>query len=468
MIKNRILTCFILIISLSPLRGQASLTERLDSLIRTSLPRGSEVGVAVYDLTAKRELYNYRADKLSRPASNMKVLTVAAALSQLNYEEPFRTEVWHTGTIERDTLMGDLYVIGGFDPEFNEESLEALVEEISSFPFSFIRGKVYGDVSMKDSLYWGNGWSWDDTPAAYQPYMSPLMFNKGAVTLKITPDETGEPATVQCEPRSGYYSLVNETQSRTPAAGKFSADRNWLENGNILTIKGNVAGQLKKELNLYPSRDFFMHTFMERLAEKGIETADSYEYAVFLPDSTSARLARWETSLQKVIQEVLKKSDNLGAEALLCRLATASSNQRPVSWEEGLKAVRRFIAKTGHQPEHYRIADGSGLSNYNYISPALLVDILKYVYNDTRMFQRFYRALPIGGIDGTLKNRMKGGRAYRNVHAKTGAITGIASLSGYLKAGNGNDIAFAIINQNGLKASESRKLQDLICEMLCE
>ena len=154
-------------VCLLPLWGQQNFS-RIDSLIKKMLPEASEVGISVYDLTAKKSLYNYRAEKLSRPASTMKLLTAITALSRPEAAEPFRTEVWHDGVIEHDTLQGNLYVVGGFDPEFNSQSMDSLIEEVITFPFSVINGQVYGDVSMKDSLYWGSGWAWDDTPAGYQ------------------------------------------------------------------------------------------------------------------------------------------------------------------------------------------------------------------------------------------------------------------------------------------------------------
>lgn len=161
-----------------PLWGQKDFSQ-IDSLIKQLLPESSEVGISVYDLTAKKPLYDYRAEKLSRPASTMKLLTAITALSRPEADEPFRTEVWHDGVIEHDTLQGNLYVVGGFDPEFDSQAMDSLVKKIISYPFSVINGQVYGDISMKDSLYWGHGWAWDDTPAGYQPYLSPLMFCKG-------------------------------------------------------------------------------------------------------------------------------------------------------------------------------------------------------------------------------------------------------------------------------------------------
>ena len=151
----------ILSVCLLPLWPQETVTPvkplsaRIDALIEHKLPAGSNVAISVYDLTAGKPLYGYQADKLSRPASTMKLLTTITALSRPEADEPFRTEVWYQGTIERDTLQGDMYVIGGYDPEFDEEALDSLVAAVARFPFSVIKGKVYGDVSMKDSLYWG-------------------------------------------------------------------------------------------------------------------------------------------------------------------------------------------------------------------------------------------------------------------------------------------------------------------------
>lgn len=205
--------------------GQANLSQ-IDSLIKRMLPEASEVGISVYDLTAKKSLYTYRDTKLSRPASTMKLLTAITALSRPDADNPFRTEVWHDGVIEHDTLQGNLYVVGGFDPEFDSLMMDSLIEEVITFPFSVINGQVYGDVSMKDSLYWGHGWAWDDTPEAYQPYMSPLMFCKGAVEVTVVPGSLqGDTASVSCKPVSSYYTLTNRTKTRTPSAGKYLLSR---------------------------------------------------------------------------------------------------------------------------------------------------------------------------------------------------------------------------------------------------
>lgn len=442
------------------------LSQRLDTLVKHKLPAGSNVGICVYDLTVGVPLYAYQADKLSRPASTMKLLTTITALSRPEADEPFRTEVWYTGQVKADTLRGDLYVVGGYDPEFDDAALDSLADAVARLPFSVIEGQVYGDISLKDSLYWGSGWAWDDTPAAYQPYLSPLMLDKGVVTVNVYPGAQGEAAEVECTPRSTYYIIENRALSRTPQAGRLRISRNWLENGNRITVSGNVEGRRTGLVNIVSSQDFFMHTWVERLQARGIHTATGgYAFRELVPDSTAVRVAAYETPMQTVISQLLKESDNLNAEATLCRLGAQSTGRRHITAEDGLDAIRQFIKKLGHDPDRYKLADGSGLSNYNYISPELLVAFLRYAYGDTGLFRQLYKALPTGGVDGTLKNRMKKGTpSHRNVHAKTGSFTAINCLAGYLKAQNGHQIAFAIMNQNVLSGRDARAFQDRVCD----
>ena len=441
------------------------LSSRLDTLIKYQLPVGSNVGISIYDLTDGKSLYTYQADKLSRPASTMKLLTTITALSHPDADDPFKTEVWYQGVIEQDTLKGDLYVVGGYDPEFDDEALDSLVNAVSRFPFSVISGHVYGDVSMKDSIYWGSGWAWDDTPASYQPYLSPLMLNKGLVTVTASPGERGHLASLDCVPASSYYTVTNETKSRTPAAGRFGVSRDWLQNGNNIVVKGNVEGKRTGMVNIYSSRDFFMHTFLERLQAKGIQCPVNYAFNELQKDSLSVQIALFETAIQDVINQIMKESDNLNAEALLCRLGAQATGKKHISDEDGLSVIRKQIKALGEDPNYYKLADGCGLSNYNYISPNLLIAFLKFAYSRTDVFQKLYKALPIGGVDGTLKYRMKRGTpSYKNVHAKTGSFTAINCLAGYLRTTNGHEIAFAIMNQNVLSGAKARAFQDAVCD----
>lgn len=208
-----------------------------------------------------------------------------------------------------------------------------------------------------------------------------------------------------------------------------------------------------------------MHTFLERLQAKGIQCPGHYAFGEWQKDSLSVPMARFETSVQDVVNQIMKESDNLNAQALLCRLGAQATGKKRVSDEDGLSAIRKQIKALGEDAERYKLADGCGLSNYNYLSPDLLVTFLKFAYSRTDVFRKLYKSLPIGGVDGTLKYRMQRGTpSHKNVHAKTGSFTAINCLAGYLRAANGHEIAFAIMNQNVLSGAKARAFQDAVCD----
>lgn len=447
--------------SVSPLKAG------LDSLVQRMMPRGGDVGIAVYDLDQGSSLYRYNADKNCRPASNMKLLTAIAALSLPGRDEPFRTELWIDGTLSDSTLVGDLYVVGGFDPELTEADMDDLVSAVASRPIRAITGNIYGDISMKDSLYFGSGWIWDDSPETYQPYLSPLMLNKGVVRVTARPRTAGQPAAIELSPSSTYYSVQNNTVSRSTRAGTFRLTRDWMHNSNRLIVSGNVASMRTKEINVYSSEDMFMQTFVDKLRQRGISCADSYSFREIDTSGGSQLIAVCQTPMADVLEQMMKESDNLNAEAMLYRTAAQSTGKKHVSADQGLDVVRGIITRLGLNPKDYRLADGCGLSMYDYVSPDLLVAFLRYAWQDGQILSHLYASLPIGGIDGTLKNRMRNGTpSYNNVHAKTGTVTAVSCLSGYLTARGGHHIAFSIMNQNQIESRDARRLQDALCDYI--
>lgn len=474
----RLLVWAVLLGPLSFVCAQADslLHARIDTIVKHDLPLGGNAGICIYDLTAGRILYEYQADKLSRPASTMKVMTAITALSQPGAMESFRTELWTTGRVVGDTLKGDLYVVGGFDPEFDTDDLEELISGLTRRGIRVVDGRIVGDVSMKDSLYWGSGWLWDDAPAPYQPYLSPLMLNKGVLQLSIRPAERGLAALVTGNPSSSYYTIENRTHSHSPSAGPLRVARNWMENGNRISLQGNVRAAEGRSFSLFDSGRMFMHVFVERLLEAGIRctaVTDSsragieaaYCFGDLPRTAACTKLATHETPLQAVLDEMLKESDNLNAEAMLCRAGVlASGGKKRVSARDGLDAMRALIRRVGLNPKHYSLADGCGLSHYDYLSPELLVAMLRYAYSRSDIFSPLYKALPVSGVDGTLKYRMGYGTpAFRQVHAKTGSYTGINALAGYLKTTEGHWVAFAIMTQNVLSGRQARAFQDAVC-----
>ena len=440
----------------------------IDSLRKEIIPVGGNVCISIYDLTANKTLYNYQEKKLTRPASTAKLMTTITYLSKPYSKEHFHTEVWYDGTINQDTLKGDIYVVGGFDPEFGIAAMNKLVDRIANLPFNVISGHIYGDISMKDSLYWDHGWCWDDNPESFQPYLSPLMFHKDFITITAYPStQPGTPARLVCSPTSTYYTVTNETKSNTYSAGRFSATRGWMYNSNNIIVRGNVTQPCTYEVNLFSSEKFFMHVFLEQLQAKGIKVNKDYSFREFHRNSNSVCIIKHETSVKRVIKQMLLESDNLNAEALLYHMAALDSLKKHISSDEGLNIINNFIKQLGYDPQNYNIKDACGLSIYDLVSPELLIDFLKYAYAHPKIFKTLYRSLPIAGVKGTLKNRMKRTSAYANVHAKTGTCTAVSTLAGYLKMRNGHRVAFAVLCSNILSDSIPIKFQDKVCTYLC-
>lgn len=462
---KRIFLFLLLFPTVCAVLGQ-SIAQQLDALLNEEVLRTSEVGITVFDLTTGESLYRYQDEKLYRPASIQKVVTSVTALATLGTNYTLNTRLGYTGHIENDTLKGNLYLIGGFDPELMDEDLDRLVEAVAAQGIRHVADTVAADVSLMDSVYWGPGWSWDDAPYSFQPCLSPLMLNRGCVDVRIEPTQKDSLPTVVCIPVSSYYTVCNRAVSRNPQAGKLTVERDWMHSGNRLTVAGNAATTRTETLSLHNSQAFFFHTFIERLQQRGITLA-TRAYADS-PDTLTV-FHTLRRPLDEVLKRALKKSDNLCAEALFYHLAAHRALHKRVSAADGTDAIEAFMKTTlGMNPEHYKVADGSGVSLYNYLSPRLLLEYLKYAYYHREVFLPLYDALPVAGVDGTLQYRMKQTKARGNVHAKTGSVTGVSSLAGYVKAANGHQLAFVIIHQNVLKLAKARAQQDKICAILSQ
>ncbi len=181
--------------------------------------------------------------------------------------------------------------------------------------------------------------------------------------------------------------------------------------------------------------------------------------------TVNSQLSTVHSPLNEILTRMMKQSDNLYAEAIFYH--TALSIARPATQKNARTAVRQLIQRLGFDPAQYTVADGSGLSLYNYLSPELLTAFLRHAWRNESIRRHLEPSLPIAGIDGTLKDRMKNTSAYRNVRAKTGTLTGISSLAGYATATNGHQLAFAIINQGVVKAKDGKAFQDKVCALLC-
>lgn len=215
---------------------------------------------------------------------------------------------------------------------------------------------------------------------------------------------------------------------------------------------------------LLGGKDVFLTRFEQALKKKGIHIGVLKKAEC---PSDAVLLKSISTPIDKVLDRMMKESDNLYAEAVFYALA-AKDGKPYASRKEAMYSIEKMIGFLGFEPAKYRVADGSGLSLYNYLTPELETALLRYAFSRQEIFTSFYESLPIAGVDGTLKKRMIDTPAFNNVRAKTGTLTGVYSLAGYATAANGHQLAFCIINQGVESASEARAFQDKVCVLLCK
>jgi D-alanyl-D-alanine carboxypeptidase/D-alanyl-D-alanine-endopeptidase (penicillin-binding protein 4) len=433
------------------------------------------IALDIFDLTDSISLYKKNEKLLLRPASNMKILTSIAGLLNLGKDYGFQTELYHSGVIDNETLYGDIFVVGGFDPDFSTDDIDSLVRIVQSLGIKNISGGIYADISKKDSLYWGKGWMWDDDPDPDAPYLSSLNINDNSIEVFVEGTETGSPAGITLIPQTNYVDLINNAVTIQPyEPDSFLVTRDWVNHTNKIIIEGNVrngkiidsTAYLEKVNILYPVK-YFLTLFKEHLAKAGISVEGEIDIKTL--DGKDVYLTSISRPIDSVFSYINKESDNLDAEMLVYAIAYKDSGA-PANTENGLEAIKRFIDTLGLDSENYSLADGSGVSHYNLVSAELILESLKYIfYQQKGLFDLFYNSLAIAGVDGTLKNRMKNTSSEGNVHAKTGTISGVSNLSGYVTSRNNHLIAFSIMIQNFAdKNSVPRNFQDRICELLVE
>ena len=214
------------------------------------------------------------------------------------------------------------------------------------------------------------------------------------------------------------------------------------------------------------AKDYFGSDWNKALARAGIKRNKPGIRQQQAPSDSKSVFCATHT-IDEVLDPILKNSENIYAECLFYQLA-AYSGQKKAGRKQAAKLIYDLIEEIGLEADNYQIADGSGLSLYNYVSPELLVRFLNYAFSKSEIFSHLYPALPIAGIDGTLSKRMQDTPAYNNVHAKTGTVNGISSLAGYLTASNGHVLSFCIINQGVSPIGLGRNFQDEVCNALCQ
>ena len=436
------------------------------------------IGIKVTSLDTGKVLFEQNAHKLLRPASNMKLYTVAAALDRLSPDYRFVTSVY--APVKPDTngvIKGDLTIYGRGDPSiaarFNNgnyfKGIDDLAARIVAAGVKRVEGDLVGDERYFVGPPYGDGWNWDDLTWWYGAEVSALTVNDNSLDLFVKPGaQIGAPAVITTGPPDPLLRISNRVTTAARGSKRdlavyrgLAADELEITGSIALDDKGYTGG-----IGISRPALLFVYLLRASLAQQGVTVSGkSRTIAPAMvpglsnnPSSISAltEVASFQSApLSLIAAQTLKPSQNLYTELIL---RTLGKQRRVMSLPgilppdltsegQGLEEVKKFLNEAGVPPSMLVWSDGSGLSRNDMVTAEATVQLLTYMHRH-RYASVFRDALPIAGVDGTLRNRFKGTAAENNLRAKTGTLSTATSLSGYVRDAAGDELAFSIMVNN--------------------
>jgi serine-type D-Ala-D-Ala carboxypeptidase/endopeptidase (penicillin-binding protein 4) len=475
--STALLAGLILVAGAAPVQAQdrSALGADLDAILADPGLAGADVGLVVTTLDGE-PVYRRASDRRQQPASNAKLATSAAALEVLGPDHTFTTTVASTGRRVGPVLDGGLYLRGTGDPTMLARDYDALAAQVARTGIRLVRGRLTADDTWFDDVRLGLSWAWDDEPYYYNAQVSALTaapdtdYDAGSVIVRVAPGAGGGArATVTTEPPTDYVRVVNTATTGAPgSANTITVDR---EHGsNTFTVTGSIpagAATTSEWMAVWEPTGYAAALFRSALRRHGVVVLGGTTRGA--TPAGARELARRESMPLRELQvPFLKLSNNLHAEILVKSMGRATAGQG--SWNAGRTALVDALTRLG-VTGRLSMADGSGLSRMDQISPDQLAQLLAGAA-DRPWFGEWYEALPIAGepdrlVGGTLRNRMRGTAAEGDVHAKTGTLTGVTGLSGYVDTAAGERWIFSMISNNTIGVN-AKAIEDKVAIRLAE
>jgi serine-type D-Ala-D-Ala carboxypeptidase/endopeptidase (penicillin-binding protein 4) len=457
----------------------ADLQQRLTEQVNQPQFAAATWGIKVVSLDSGKTLFEHDAEKLFSPASNCKLYTMALALDKLGGDYRLRTSLYASSKPDRrGTLKSDLIVYGRGDPTLNARlhggdifhALQPLVAALTNAGVRRISGDLVGDESFFHGPPYGSGWDWDDLNYYYGAEISALTLNDNTLQVLVNPGASqGAPCRLTLIPATRYVVLSNRTQTVTAGSKR---DLNFYRppGQNVIYVAGQMpldGTNYTDDVTMHNPAGLFIAFFREALERNGVKVSGKTRTANWL-DRQSRPLeanklvelgAVESLPLRDIVREVMKPSQNLYTDLVLAHLgalaqATATNGEgvlnlselnRPETSEDaGIRQLRGFLGKAGIKRGDVYFEEGSGLSRNNVATPNATIALLQFMSRHAEA-DAYLKALPVAGVDGTLRNRMKNTPAAGDVRAKTGTLRWANSLSGYVTTAAGEHLVFSIM-----------------------
>ena len=439
--------------------SREQLVRDLDQLFRTPAYEHAQWAASVESLQTGEQLYRLHSSRLLLPASTQKLLTAAAAAERLGWGYQFTTRIVATAPISAGTIGGDLVIVGNGDPTINPrhperwQIFDQWAATLQAKGITVVTGQLIGDDNAFAEPGWGMGWSWDDLRFGYGAPVGALQYNENQIDVVVAPGiAPGTPALITTSPTDS--GIVVEHRVTTAAPGTAANIEIARVPGTIvMRVQGQVAADSKPvsvtAAAENPTR-LYLNAFREALGRHGIfvsgRTSDIDELSAPINRDVAIDLiVDRSPPLSEIVDVTLKWSRNVYAETLLLAMAPQGE---PATDVKGLEALRETVTGWGVAPESYVPRDGSGLSRYDYVTSDALVRLLMSVFRHPAHAETFRGTLPVAGLSGSLANRMRGTPAEARVWAKTGSMSNVRTLAGYLLTLQGEPLVFSILVNN--------------------
>ncbi|HBI21711.1 MAG TPA: D-alanyl-D-alanine carboxypeptidase/D-alanyl-D-alanine-endopeptidase, partial [Legionella sp.] len=431
------------------------------------------MGMEVVDLNTGETLYQRNATRAFTPASNMKLFSNAAALLVLGPDYRFQNQLsTDASSLDQGVLNGSIYLHLSGDPSFTQDHMDELFAQLNTWGIREIKGNVVLVSNHGAVNAYAPGLAVKDLTYGYGAPIAPLMIDENRVTVTINPAyRVGSPAIVELNAPGSGLVLVNQVNTAENAS-KCGIDYKTDAEGH-LTVRGCVGlGQwaVQQRLAIRNPLQYAEKLISHHLAQLHVQL-DGHVLLGNAPSSSLLLASHASKPINQLMADTLKPSDNLYADSLYLH-AAAKLQGVPLNWAQAQPVVKKFLEKeTGIPLEQAVLTDGSGLSRNDLLTPRQTVSLLRFLYDRFPLAYEYISALPVAGQDGTLQKRLRKITQQGLIRAKTGSMTGIMSLSGYVYTANAHTLAFSIfINTTpGTKPAVSgryRYLVDAICDVL--
>lgn len=448
-----IFVCFLVLAR--PVSAEESYKAEIQKILKRSGIPESDLGIYITSGESDHQeiVYDLNSKKKMIPASISKVATSSAVLEYFPPGYKFKTQLLSAGTVQEKVLKGDLYLKGGGDPSFVSENMWFLVNNFKRNEVQKVEGDIVVDDSFFDSKRYDTSRQPERVDRAYDAPVGAMSFNWNSINIFVRPSEkAGEPATVYLDPENDYVRLVNKTTTTGGTDSGVVASRVEDKNfgGDVIHVSGKIGKGAKEAVifkNITQPDIWSGYNLKSFLSQRGINvtgkirTGKAPANALVLAESESK-------GVEGSLADMNKFSNNYVAEMLTKDLGTLKGGQGTL--DAGMAMINDHLKKLGLPEDQYYFQNPSGLTRDNRISAYAMWKVIFHLRNDFKVQPEFLTSLPIAGVDGTLKKRMKNSPGERWVRAKTGFLTDVVSLTGYAGRSDGRVFTFTFIF-NGTK-----------------